>query len=75
MRPRKIEEVIGQTDLLGDGKLISMMVAANTLSSMLLYGPPGIGKTSIAQALAGSTNRRFIYFNAANGTKADLQTH
>lgn len=73
MRPRKIEEVIGQSHLIGDGKPISMMVAANTLSSMLLYGPPGIGKTSIAQALAGSTNRRFIYFNAANGTKADLQ--
>ena len=45
MRPRTIPEVIGQKHLVGEGKIIRRMVEANMLSSMILYGPPGIGKT------------------------------
>lgn len=45
MRPRTISEVIGQKHLVGEGKIIRRMVEANMLSSMILYGPPGIGKT------------------------------
>ena len=55
MRPRTIDEVIGQKHLVGEGKIIYRMVKAKQLSSMILYGPPGIGKTSIASAIAGST--------------------
>ena len=50
MRPRTIDQVIGQQHLVGEGKIIRRMVEANRLSSMILYGPPGIGKTSIASA-------------------------
>ena len=55
MRPQTIDQVIGQKHLVGEGKIIRRMVEANMLSSMILYGPPGIGKTSIASAIAGTS--------------------
>lgn len=73
MRPTKIEEVVGQQDLVGPGKIINRMVQAKMLSSMILYGPPGTGKTSIASAIAGSTKYAFRVLNAATDTKKDLQ--
>ncbi|MDR1567586.1 MAG: replication-associated recombination protein A [Streptococcaceae bacterium] len=73
MRPQTINEVIGQQHLLGKGKIIRRMIDANLLSSMILYGPPGIGKTSIASAIAGSLNKPFRILNAAVNNKKDLQ--
>ncbi|EHO48289.1 replication-associated recombination protein A [Lentilactobacillus kisonensis] len=73
MRPTKIEEIVGQKDLVGPGKIINRMVKAKMLSSMILYGPPGTGKTSIASAIAGSTKYAFRMLNAATDTKKDLQ--
>ena len=62
MRPKTIDQVIGQEHLVGPGKIIRRMVEANRLSSMILYGPPGIGKTSIASAIAGTTKYAFRTF-------------
>lgn len=73
MRPRHLDEVVGQQHLVGPGKIIRRMVEAKMLSSMILYGPPGTGKTSIASAIAGSTNYAFRMLNAATDTKKDLQ--
>lgn len=73
MRPRTIDEVVGQTHLVGEGKIIRRMVDAKMLSSMILYGPPGTGKTSIASAIAGSTKFAFRMLNAATDSKKDLQ--
>lgn len=73
MRPTTIEEVVGQQHLVGENKIIWRMVEAKRLSSMILYGPPGIGKTSIASAIAGSTKYAFRMLNAATNTKKDLQ--
>ena len=73
MRPRNIDEVVGQQHLIGPGKIIWRMVKAKMLSSMILYGPPGTGKTSIASAIAGSTKYAFRKLNAATDTKKDLQ--
>src|SRR5690606_27079139 len=73
MRPRVIDEVVGQQHLVGEGKIIHRMVKAKQLSSMILYGPPGIGKTSIASAIAGSTKYAFRMLNAVTNNKKDLE--
>lgn len=73
MRPTNLDEVVGQQHLVGPGKIIRRMVEAKLLSSMILYGPPGIGKTSIASAIAGSTKYAFRKLNAATDSKKDLQ--
>ncbi|KRN29333.1 recombination factor protein RarA [Lactobacillus selangorensis] len=73
MRPQNLDEVVGQQHLVGPGKIIRRMVDAHMLSSMILYGPPGVGKTSIASAIAGSTKYAFRKLNAATDTKKDLQ--
>ncbi len=73
MRPKNINQVIGQKHLVGEGKIIRRMVEANRLSSMILYGPPGIGKTSIASAIAGTTKFAFRTFNATVDSKKRLQ--
>ena len=73
MRPRTIDEIVGQQHLVGEGKIINRMVTAKMLSSMILYGPPGTGKTSIASAIAGSTKYAFRILNAATDSKKDLQ--
>lgn len=73
MRPQTLDQVVGQQHLIGSGKIIRRMVEARLLSSMILYGPPGIGKTSIASAIAGSTKYAFRKLNAATDGKKQLQ--
>ncbi|WP_346207420.1 replication-associated recombination protein A [Caldifermentibacillus hisashii] len=73
MRPRVLEEVAGQKHLIGEGKIIYRMVKARQLSSMILFGPPGVGKTSIASAIAGSTDYAFRMLNAVTNNKKDME--
>ncbi len=73
MRPKTIDEVMGQQHLVGENKIIARMVKAKQLSSMILYGPPGIGKTSIASAIAGSTQYAFRTLNAVTNNKKDME--
>lgn len=73
MRPRNIDEIIGQEHLVAKGKIIRRMVETQLLTSMILYGPPGTGKTSIASAIAGTMNTAFRSFNATTDTKKHLQ--
>jgi len=65
MRPRRVEEFVGQQHFLGEGKLLRRALAAGRLASMILYGPAGTGKTSLAQVIANSTGARFERVNAA----------
>ncbi|MFB5662182.1 replication-associated recombination protein A [Alteribacillus sp. HJP-4] len=73
MRPGSIDEIIGQEHLLGDGRLLNRIVKTNKLSSMILYGPPGTGKTSIATAIAGSTDTPYKMLNAVVNNKKDME--
>jgi putative ATPase len=65
MRPRSLEEVQGQEHILGEGKLLRRMLKADAITSLILHGPPGTGKTTLAELIAGFTRRHFESENAA----------
>ncbi|MFW6061110.1 MAG: replication-associated recombination protein A, partial [Phycisphaeraceae bacterium] len=65
MRPRTLEEFVGQQHFLGEGKLLRRMLEADRLTSVIFYGPPGTGKTSLAELIARHTGRHFEQANAA----------
>jgi putative ATPase len=73
LRPRALDEVIGQEHLTGPEGAIGRMVAAGRLSSMVLWGPPGTGKTSIARLLADAVGMRFVAISAVFSGVADLK--
>lgn len=73
MRPHRLEDVVGQSHLVGPGKILNRMVKANRLSSLILYGPPGTGKTSIASAISGATKFALRTLNAATDSKKQLE--
>ncbi|UUY78349.1 replication-associated recombination protein A [Staphylococcus saprophyticus] len=73
MRPNNIDEIISQEHLVESKGIIRRMVETKRLSSMIFYGPPGIGKTSIAKAISGSTQFKFRQLNAVTNTKKDMQ--
>lgn len=73
MRPNHIDEIIGQEALVGEGKIISRMVTAERLSSMILFGPPGTGKTSMAQAISKTLDIPTRMLNAVTDRKKDME--
>src|SRR5574344_133838 len=71
-RPKTLNEVIGQTHLIGKDKILSNLVKNGKIYSMILYGKPGIGKTSIANAIALELHKPYKFLNATINTKADF---
>lgn len=74
LRPQKLSDVIGQNHLVGPGKILSNLVNNKRLFSLILYGKPGIGKTSIAAALVTELNMRYKFMNATINNKNDFDT-
>jgi putative ATPase len=72
-RPRTLEEYIGQTHLLAPGKPLRRLIEADRLTSLILFGPPGVGKTSLAEVIARRTECYFERLNGVEGTVADLR--
>lgn len=64
MRPRTLEEFAGQTHLLGEGKVLRRMIEGDSVGSMIFWGPPGVGKTTLARIIANKTKASFIDFSA-----------
>lgn len=74
LRPKKIDDIIGQDHLIGKGKILSNLVKNKKLFSMIFYGKPGIGKTSIANALVNELNIHYKFLNATVNNKSDFDT-
>src|SRR3954463_2369781 len=73
LRPRRLEDVVGQEHLTGPDGAIGRMVSAGKLASMILWGPPGTGKTTIARLLADAVGMRFVAISAVFSGVADLK--
>lgn len=73
MRPRHIDEVIGQQHIIGPGKLLRRMIEADRLSSIIFYGPPGTGKTTLAHVIANHTQAFFEQLNAVTAGVSDIR--
>ena len=64
MRPRDLDEFAGQQHLLGPGKILRQLIEADRVSSMIFWGPPGVGKTTLAHIIARRTKAEFVDFSA-----------
>ena len=73
IRPRTLEEVVGQQHIIGKDKLLYRAIKADKLSSIIFYGPPGTGKTTLAKVIANTTSARFTQINATVAGKKDME--
>jgi putative ATPase len=73
MRPQSLDEVVGQKHLLGPGRPLRALIEADRLSSALLWGPPGTGKTTLARLIAGATKRAFVGLSAVSAGVKDVR--
>lgn len=73
MRPRRLDEVVGQQHILGEGKLLRRAIEADRFTSLIFYGPPGTGKTTLASVIARTTGSRFESLNGVESNVAEIR--
>ena len=73
LRPRTLDEVVGQQHIIGKDKLLYRAIMADKISSIIFYGPPGTGKTTLAKVIAGTTSSEFTQINATVAGKKDME--
>src|SRR5574344_2236465 len=73
LRPRTLDEVVGQQHIIGKDKLLYRAIKADKLSSIIFYGPPGTGKTTLAKVIANTTSAAFTQLNATVAGKKDME--
>ncbi len=73
MRPQTLDEIVGQQQLLGKGKLLRQLIESDQLSSIIFWGPPGTGKTTLGQVIANCTKSRFVFFSAVLGSIKEIR--
>jgi putative ATPase len=74
MRPRRLAEIVGHQNVIGDGTLLRQAIARDKLFSMILWGPPGTGKTTLARLIASETNAHFVAISAVSSGVAELRS-
>ena len=73
MSPKSLDEVVGQKEIIGEGKLLRRLILSDKITSIILYGPPGVGKTAIARVIANTTKSNFEWLNAATASVDDIR--
>lgn len=73
MRPKTLDEVVGQKHIIGKGRLLYRAIKADQISSLIFYGPPGTGKTTLAKVIANTTSANFVQINATMSGKKDME--
>lgn len=73
MRPRNLSEFVGQEEIVGPGRLLRRAIEADTITSLILWGPPGTGKTTLAQIIANTTRSHFVTLSAVTAGVADIR--
>ena len=73
LRPKSLDDIVGQEHILGKGKVLRRLIENKNVSNLILFGPPGIGKTTIAQLVAKGSNKKLFKLNGTTASVKDIQ--
>ena len=73
LRPRTLDDVVGQEEILGEGKMLRRMIESGKVPNLIFYGPSGTGKTTVANIIANATQRTLYKLNATTASTADIK--